>query len=256
MQFVSISDDSDVRILTLARGRANAFNAVMLEELIECVRNCEDEDAVRAIVFASTAPGFFSAGFDIEEVFAYDRGAMHRFFGRFMELFQRVLRMPKPVVGALAGHAYAGGAFLALAMDVRIMAEGDFGFALNEINFGAVLPPQLRRALINVVGAREATRMILTGDSITPTRALQVGLADELTPLDQVLNAALRHAHNLAQKPAKAFAFSKSALQRDLAYPDTAESLDEFVDQWFSPECEQRRGQLTASVKTKSQAKA
>lgn len=137
---------------------------------------------------------------------------------------------------------------------MRVMAEGNFGFALNEINFGAVLPPMLRRALISTVGAREATRIILTGDSVTPARALQIGLADEVVPPDKVLSAALNHAHRLAQKPAQAFAFSKRALQKDLAYPDTEEILDDFVSQWFSPECQERRRQLTASVKMKSQA--
>ncbi|HYG99820.1 MAG TPA: enoyl-CoA hydratase/isomerase family protein [Terriglobales bacterium] len=254
MEFVKTLQDSEVRILTLSRGKANALNLVMVEELIEAVRASEEDGDVRAVVFASAHPGFFSAGFDIEEVFAYGRDDMRHFFGRFMELFQRILRMPKPVVGALAGHAYAGGAFLALACDVRVMAEGDFGFALNEINFGAVLPPALRRALINTVGAREATRMILTGDSVKPGRALEIGLADEVVPIGQVLDAALKHAHRLTQKPPQAFAFSKRALQIDLGYPEAGETLDDFVTQWFSPECEERRRQLTASVKTKTQA--
>jgi enoyl-CoA hydratase/carnithine racemase len=253
MQFIHASDDSDVRILELSRGKANALNLAMLEELIGSVGEGENDDRVRALVFCSAQPGFFSAGFDVEEVFAYDRAAMHHFFGRFMGLFQRVLRMQKPVVGALSGHAYAGGAFLALTFDVRVMAEGDYGFALNEINFGSILPSSLRRALINTVGAREATRMILTGDSIKPTKALQIGLADELVPADQVLTVALRHAHQLAQKPSGAFAFNKRALQQDLDYLDQQEPIDQFVAQWFSPECENRRRALTASVKKRSE---
>lgn len=257
MQFVNVSNDSEVRTLELSRGKANAMNLALIEELIASVDKCEKDDNVRTIVFSSAAPGFFSAGFDVQEVFAYERDAMHHFFGRFMELFRRVLLMPKPVVGALTGHAYAGGAFLALAFDVRIMAEGDFGFALNEINFGAVLPSSLRRALINVVGQREATRMIVTGDSVTPQRALSTGLADEVAPVDQVLPTALRHAHALAQKASGAFAFSKRALQRDgglLHELQKDEDLDQFVSQWFSPECADRRKALTASLKTKSQA--
>jgi len=255
MQFVKTSSDSEVRIVTLARGKANAFNLAMIEELMESACDAAEDNAVRALVFASAQPGFFSAGFDIEEVFAYDRDAMHHFFSRFMEFFQGVLRMPKPVVGALAGHAHAGGAFLAMAADIRIMGEGEFGFALNEINFGAILHPMLRRALINIVGAHEATRMILTGESISPSRALQIGLADEVVPMHLVLDTALKHAHQLAQKPAGAFAFSKRALQRDLEFPENEESLEEFVAQWFSPECEQRRQALTASVKKRSQAR-
>lgn len=257
MQFVNVSSDSEVRILELSRGKANALNLAMVEELIEAVGQGEEDPSVRAFVFSSARPGFFSAGFDVEEVFAYERDTMRHFFGRFMELFRRVLQMPKPVVGALSGHAYAGGAFLALAFDVRIMAVGDFGFAINEINFGAVLPPPLRRALIRAVGHREATRMILTGDSVHPQRALATGLADEVAPVGQVLATALRHAHALAQKPSGALAFNKRALQHDADFAetsDTREPLDDFVTQWFSAECAERRRALTASLKTRTPA--
>jgi 3,2-trans-enoyl-CoA isomerase len=257
MQFIQASDDSEVRILTLCRGKANAFNGHMVEELIDAVGDAESNDHVRALVFASAAPGFFSAGFDVEEVFAYDRPTMRHFFERFLHFYDLLLRLRKPVVAALSGHAYAGGAFLALACDLRVMADGDYGFAVNEINFGAVLPTTLHLALINTVGPREATRMILTGSSVKPPRALQIGLVDEVVPADHVLSTALNHSHKLAQKPAGAFAFTKRALQRDLGYPEQPEihePLDQFVAQWFSPECTERRQALIASLKTKSQA--
>ena len=60
---------------------------------------------------------------------------MTAFFARFVELFERMRRLPKPVVAAMSGHAYAGGAILALACDVRVMADGA-GFALNEVDLG------------------------------------------------------------------------------------------------------------------------
>ena len=257
MQFIQQSDESEVRVLTLARGKANAMNLPMIEELIEAIREGERDDRVRALLFASARLGFFSAGFDVEEVFSYDLPTMRHFFGRFMHLYELALHTPKPTVGAISGHAYAGGAFLALAFDLRIMAEGEFGFALNEINFGAVLPRSLRLALINTVGSREATRMILSGDSVKPPRALQTGLADEVVPQEQTLSIAVAHAHRMAQKPATAFAFSKRALQRDAGYLGASEQhepLDEFLAQWFSPECAERRRSLVASLKAKSSA--
>lgn len=256
MQFVRVSNESEVRIFELSRGKANALNLPMIEELIEAVREGQAERSARAFVFSSAQPGFFCGGFDVAEVFEYDRSTMRHFFGRFMSLYEQLLLTGKPVIGALRGHAYAGGAFLALAFDVRVMAEGEYGFALNEINFGAILPWALRWGLIKTVGGREATRMILTGEAVKPVRALEIGLSDEVVPEDQVLSAALKHAHNLAQKPADAFAFSKHALQRDLGYSEESrhESLDEFLTQWFSPECSERRRSLTASLKTKSSA--
>src|SRR6185369_8507129 len=120
MSFVQVADDSEVRILTLSRPKANAMNLAMVDELLQAVRSAASDEHVRAVVIASDQKGFFSAGFDVEEVFGYDLPAMRHFFTHFMDLFEALVQMPKPVVGAISGHAWAGGAFLALGMDVRI----------------------------------------------------------------------------------------------------------------------------------------
>src|SRR5262249_43222476 len=145
MTHLRISDDDGIRIVQLSREKANAMNLDMLEELNAAIENA---GAAKALVIGSAQPRFFSSGFDVREVFGYERPAMHHFFGRFMDLYEGILRFPKPVVGAIGGHAFAGGAFLALACDFRVMADGDYGFAINEINFGAVLPPAIRRMAI------------------------------------------------------------------------------------------------------------
>ena len=252
MTFISTSDHAEIRNIPLSRGKANAMNLAMVDELLQVVRDASTEDRVGAIVMASDRPGFFSAGFDVEEVFAYDREAMSHFFERFLDVFEALVNMPKPVVGAISGHAWAGGAFLALGMDVRIFGDGDFSFALNEINFGAVLPRGIRRALIAVVGGREATRIILTGESVSPEHAMRFNLADAVVPASEVLPRAIQVAHQLAEKPKSAFAYTKRALQSDLGYPTEREDLTEFLDQWFSPECVARREALTAALKAKS----
>jgi enoyl-CoA hydratase/carnithine racemase len=251
MSFVQVADDSEVRILTLSRAKANAMNHAMVDELLNAVRDASGDDRVKAIVIASDQKGFFSAGFDVEEVFAYDLPAMRHFFSHFIDLFEGLLHMPKPVIGAISGHTWAGGAFLALSFDARIFGDGEYGFALNEINFGAVLPAAIRKALIAIVGAREATRVILGGESVTPKKALEIGLADALVPSAEALPAALRLAHLMAAKPKGAFAFSKRALQQDAGYAQEREPLDGFLKQWFSPECTERRHALTAALKGK-----
>lgn len=255
MSLVNVSDDSEVRILTLSRPKANAMNLAMVDELLQAVRLAASDEHVRAVVIASDQRGFFSAGFDVEEVFAYDLPAMRHFFGLFMDVFDGLLHMPKPVIGALSGHTWAGGAFLALGFDARVFAEGEYGFALNEINFGAVLPTGIRRALIGVVGAREATRIILGGETVSPQKALSIGLADAVVTSEEALPAALHVAHQLGAKPENAFAFTKCALQLDAGYSTEREPLDAFLEQWFSPECAERRQALTAALKAKSAKK-
>ena len=252
MSFIQVADDSDVRIITLARPKANILNLAMVEELLSATRSAAEDEQVRAVVLASSQPGFFSAGFDVVEVFDYDRNAMRHFFGRFLELFNQALHMPKAVIGAIRGHAYAGGAFLAVSFDQRVFAEGTAGFALNEINFGAVLPSIIRQALTSIVGAHNASRIILSGARISPAEAHEIGLADVVVPEDQVLPASIALAHEFAAKPRHAFAVSKKALHADFGLSGSPEPLDLFIDQWFSPECTELRQALTQSLKSKS----
>src|SRR5262245_64620694 len=112
---------AEVAVLCLSRGRANALNAELVDELGKAIEQVAADASARALVLASAAPTLFCAGFDVSEVFAYDRARMLTFFGAFVSVFERLRTLPKPVVCALAGHAFAGGAILALAADVRVM---------------------------------------------------------------------------------------------------------------------------------------
>ena len=252
MQFVEASNDGEVRILKMSRPRANALNLQMVDELNEAVHQAKMDDNVLALVLGSAQPQFFSAGFDVVEVFAYDAPTMQNFFAQFMNLYEGLLRFPKPVVGALSGHTFAGGAFLALALDVRVMADGKFGFALNEIDFAVILPRCVRRMLVNIVGAHEASRMILTGKRVNPREALDIGLVDEVTAESETVETATAYTHVLGEKPQEVYRFTKHALNRDLGHPtapEYRETLDEFLKQWFSQECVELRRLVTASVK-------
>jgi enoyl-CoA hydratase/carnithine racemase len=183
----------------------------------------------------------------VKEVFQYDRETMTSYFGSFMDLYEDLFRLPKPVVAALSGHAVAGGAVLALACDVRVMAEGPFRFALNEVNLGVVLPPGIVRMAVDAIGARYARELFLGGEALSPTRALEIGLVSELAPPEQVRERAVAVARYLAEKPAGAFGAIKRTLievSGHAAAGADRQDLTRFIDQWFSPESERRRREL------------
>jgi enoyl-CoA hydratase/carnithine racemase len=132
MNHIRTETSENLLIVAMARGKANALNAAMVEELNVAVKEAAHNTDIRGVVLASDRPKFFSGGFDVMEVFNYERETMTEFFGQFIDLYEGLVNLPKPVVAAISGHAFAGGAVLALACDVRVMAEGPFGFALNE----------------------------------------------------------------------------------------------------------------------------
>jgi enoyl-CoA hydratase/carnithine racemase len=250
MPSIRTENTDGLLIVTLGRGKANALNAAMLEELHGAMAQAHAPD-VRGLVLASDRPNFFSGGFDVREVFQYDRETMTSYFGSFMDLYEDLFRLPKPVVAALSGHAVAGGAVLALACDVRVMAEGPFRFALNEVNLGVVLPPGVIRMAVDAIGGRHARELFLAGEPIAPARALEIGLVSELAPPENVLERAVARARALAEKPAGAFGGIKRTLIEVSGHgPAGADRrhLTRFIDNWFSPESEQRRKALLESL--------
>src|SRR5437868_11844333 len=87
-------------VVTMSRGASNPMNAEMIAELHEALAMARAAD-VRGLVLASDRPKFFSAGFDVKEVFQYGREEMRDYFGSFMDLYEGLFRLLKPVVGGI-----------------------------------------------------------------------------------------------------------------------------------------------------------
>jgi enoyl-CoA hydratase/carnithine racemase len=249
MPHIRLDREGTLLVVTLDRPRANALDAAMVDELHAAI-DAAGDPSIRGVVLASSSHKVFCAGFDVAEVFAYDKRTMTRFFDRFTDLFERVRRLPKPVVAAMSGHAYAAGAILALAADVRVMADGA-GLALNEVNLGLVLPTRMIRALA-LNGGRQVMRLLLlSGDAITASRAEAEGLVTEVAPAVDVLPVSLTRMRHLAEKPPLAFAGHKEAL--DTVGPPLTEvqrqaELEHVVDVWFSEEATERRRVLMETL--------
>jgi enoyl-CoA hydratase/carnithine racemase len=250
---VRISAEGALLVITLDRPKANALNAAMVEELHAAIDRTSDP-GVRGVVFTSSSHKVFCAGFDVVEVFAYDRAALRHFFGRFSTLFERIRQLPKPVVAAMSGHTYAGGAILSLACDVRVMADGAC-FALNEIDLGVVLPARLIRAMIQNSRRDVMRSLLLGGEAVNASRALACGLITELAPAIDVLPVALTRARHLAEKPSVAFAAHKQALDTlgpPLSEGEVDAELTRLVDIWFGDEATARRRALIEKLAKKS----
>jgi enoyl-CoA hydratase/carnithine racemase len=254
MEFVRTERNGNLLIAILGRGKANALNNSMIGELALTIADVDSDANVRGVVLASDRPRFFSSGFDVVEVFGYDRHAMRTFFEQFGGLCEAIQRLPKPVVAAVSGHAYAGGAILALASDERVFADGEFGFALNEINLGLALTPAIVRMAIHAVGIQTARDLILGGRTFTPARSRETGLAAEVVAVDAVLDRAIARARELADKAAGAFGMMKRVIAETsglLPPPGYSHDNEPFLTQWFSPEAMALKQALMQSMAKK-----
>ena len=135
MSFVLATKEKGIATVTLRRGKVNALNELMIEQIGNSFKTLEIDSEVKAIIFSGNGK-FFSFGFDVPEFLRYPEKDFIRFLEKFTNLYTYLFQFPKPLVAALNGHTIAGGCVLATACDFRIMVSGKGKIGLNEITFG------------------------------------------------------------------------------------------------------------------------
>jgi Delta3-Delta2-enoyl-CoA isomerase len=230
-------DHGPVRELRLARPPVNALNPELLRALRVAIAQAR-EDSCGAIVL-SGSPGRFSGGLDVPQLLQLDRSEMRATWELFFALLKDIACSDLPIAAALTGHSPAGGTVLAIFADFRVLAEGPYLVGLNEVRVGLPVPEVLYRALVHVVGARQAERLAVGGLLLDPAEALRAGLVDEVVPVDDVIPRAVAWTTDLLSRPAVAMSTTRRRARRPLQEAFdivTPTMLDGLADQWFSAE--------------------
>lgn len=236
MEFIRIEKEGDFAKIILARGKVNALNEKVVDELTASLRVLAGDPGVKALILTGQGK-FFTFGFDIPEFLSYPREDFLRYLTKFTDLYTELFLYPKPVIAALNGHTIAGGCMLAVACDYRIMVAGKARMALNEINFGSSLFAGSVELMKFWMGHREAERAILCGAMYSAEEALKLGLIDEMVSEDQLPEATKRIAGQYGSKDPAAFGSIKKLSRQAVAEVMRAkerQSLVEFVDIWYS----------------------
>jgi enoyl-CoA hydratase len=202
-----------VTVVTLDRPPANALNRAFFEELTELLVRL-GEPTVRAVVITGTGR-FFSAGLDLFEVFAEEGAAFDEFTARFDAGFAALFAFPKPVVAAVNGHAIAGGAVLAAAADVRLVAEGEARLGLTEIQVGLPFPASALEIVRAACAGPHLAELLYLGHTYAPREAGLRRLADEVVPAADLMARARAVAGELGAREPAAFAAVKYSLRAD-----------------------------------------
>jgi enoyl-CoA hydratase len=231
-----VSKDGEIATATLSRGKVNALNEPMVEELTKSFEDLAIDNAVKSIIFTGTGK-FFSFGFDVPEFLSYPKDDFVRYLEKFTKLYTDVFLFPKPVVAALNGHTIAGGCMLATACDFRLMVTGKARISLNEITFGAPVPAGSVEMLRYCVGSRHAQSILYSGAMYSAEQAFELGLVDQVSSEDALAEDARKVAQELAQKDSSAFRTTKHLLRKPVAEQMIKREKDailEFVDIWYS----------------------
>src|SRR5215472_8772868 len=198
MATVRVDTDGEVSIVTIDRPAVrNAVDAPTAAALAEAFR-AFDADPTKSVAILTGAGGTFCAGADLKAVAAGQR--MRLGSDGDGPMGPTRMRLQKPVLAAVEGHAVAGGLELALWCDLRVAArDAVFGvycrrFGVPLIDLGTVRLPRL-------IGHSHAMDLILTGRGVSGKEAERIGLVNRLVERGAALSAAKELAHELARLP-------------------------------------------------------
>jgi enoyl-CoA hydratase/carnithine racemase len=231
-----VSKDVEIATVTLSRGKVNALNEPMVEELTKSFEDLAIDNEVRSIIFTGSGK-FFSFGFDVPEFLNYSKSDFIIYLEKFTNFYTYLFLFPKPIVAALNGHTIAGGCMLATACDFRLMVTGKAKISLNEITFGAPVLAGSVEMLKYCVGSRNAQSILYSGAMYSAEEAIQLGLVDQVSSEDALTEDARKVAQELAQKDSSAFRCTKHLLRKPAVEEMIKREKDailEFVDIWYS----------------------
>jgi enoyl-CoA hydratase len=133
--------------------------------------------------------------------------------GRRFELWDRVRKVSKPIVAAVAGYCLGGGCELAMNCDIIIASESA-AFGQPEVNVGIMPGAGGTQRLTRAVGKYKSMEMILTGRSISAEEAHRIGLVNKIVPAESLLEEAKKLANEIASKPPLSVRAAKQAILR------------------------------------------
>ncbi|MCB0632947.1 MAG: enoyl-CoA hydratase-related protein [Saprospiraceae bacterium] len=207
-----------VAFITLNRPeRYNAFNDDLLTGLNAGLDQAAADDHIRVIIISGAGPGF-SAGADLG-LFAGVTPEQGRDYIKthYRPLMKKICDLPKLVIGAIHGTAAGVGCALALACDLRIMAESaSFRYAF--INIGLGPDGGAGWFLARAVGYSRAMEIACSGDKIPASQCLEWGLTNRIAPDEEIMDRAQVWANALAEKAPIAVGITKAGLQYSLEH--------------------------------------
>ncbi|MEV4177478.1 enoyl-CoA hydratase-related protein [Nonomuraea sp. NPDC049709] len=228
---VLVERDGAVAVVTLNRPeRRNALDGKTKTALRGALEDAAADGSVRAVLLTG-AGGAFCAGQDLAEHAAALRADPAHAFDTVEEDYAPVVRllatMDKPVVAAVNGTCVGAGLALALACDLRVLAEDAvLGTAFSAI--GLTCDSGLSATLTRAVGESRARELVLLAEPFGARQAVEWGISGRVVPPDDVGEVARELATRLAAGPTAAYAESKRLIARagdgDLATTLAAEA--------------------------------
>ena len=197
-KYVSTSFDSNISVVTVNRPPVNCLNASLMEEITTTFADLAGNKNLRAIVVTGHGKKAFVAGADISEV----KDLMERdgriFSQQGQAMTNAIAKCPLPVICAINGLALGGGAEIALACDIRVMAD-DALIGFPESSLGLLPGAGGTQRLSRLVSQGMTKMLLLTAAPISASEAHECGLVEKVVPYEKLMETCLHLAKKIAK---------------------------------------------------------
>jgi enoyl-CoA hydratase/carnithine racemase len=179
--------------------KRNALNVNVMQELREAVALSRTDAEVRVVVLTGAGDKAFSAGGDMGGFTPeQSKAEQHRLRATLADLFEDMVRLGKPIVARVNGHALAGGFGLMCGCDLVVAADtAEFG--MPEINIG-LWPFIISATVSRRLSRSKALELMMTGERITAAEAERLGVVNRVVPASELDKAVDDLASTLASK--------------------------------------------------------
>lgn len=205
-KFIRYQLDKNTARLTLNRPEHNLLNEAMLRELATGIEEAGAISEVKLIVLDSACK-VFSGGIDLGE---YTHQRVFQVLDAFESAFIAMLEISKPVLVVVNGPAVGGGSELAAIGDV-VVATPRAKFAQPEVTIG-MFPPLAATVLPHLIGPKQALELVLTGETVTAERALELGMVNRVVPEEKLAATVSQLSNQIAAQSGPVLAMAKRAV--------------------------------------------
>lgn len=215
MEYLLYEERESIGIITINRPSAlNALNADVLAELDKMLDTI-DTNKTRCVIITGTGEKSFVAGADIGSMLPLSKSEGKQWCLDGNAVFRKLELLPIPVIAAVNGFALGGGCELAMACDIRLAAENAI-FGQPEAGLGITAGFGGTQRLPRLVGEGIAKELLYTTAKIDAARAKEIGLANEVYPLEELMPAALKMAGKIARNAPIAVRATKKAVNEGM----------------------------------------
>lgn len=212
-EYTTIIVETHDKVGLVRFNRPDAYNALsdtLLSELLDAIKKFDADEHIGAMVITGSDK-VFAAGADIGDMADASKEDMLK--SDRIDLFDGLMKITKPLIGAVSGWCLGGGAELAMSLDMLIASERA-RFGQPEINLGVIPGAGGTQRLTKAVGKAIAMEMILNNRHLTAEEALHYGLVNKVYPVETYLEKALELAAEIAKRAPIAVKTAKEAVNK------------------------------------------